>query len=703
MKNQTRNLSVALALLALSTLNSQLSTGFGQGTAFTYQGQLQNDGSPADGSYDMVFTLFATNIAGVSIAGPVTNAATAVSDGFFTTTIDFGPGAWDGQTNWLEIAVSTNGANAFSTLAPREQIMPVPYAIFANTAINVLGTVNPSQLSGPISLAQLPATVITNGATGVSISGAFIGNGSGLTNLNSARLTSNFGSNFYLGPAGNTTTSGADNTANGYQALFHGGTYSWNTANGAQALYENTSGTDNTATGFQTLYSNMSGGLNTATGVEALQANTIGSQNTANGSDALYLNTTGSYNTANGAYALYSNTTGNDNTANGWEALYNSTTGVDNMADGYFSLLLSTKGSFNTAAGVAALLNNTSGSNNIALGYQAGYSITTGSSNIDIGNVGVSSDSGIIRIGTPGIHANTFIAGVINGNGAGLTNLNASQLTGTVPVAQLPAAVVTNNDTAVTFNTLTLDNTLNLPDPVSFDAAGNPFLYSSAGNGNLFIGDFAGASAGEGARNTACGDDALGSNAGGSNNIALGYQAGYNFTGLESSNIDIGNEGVAGENDIIRIGAGQTATYLAGNVYASGAVFSNGVDLVSDRNAKENFVSVNPVQVLDKVTSMPVTEWNYKTDTGTRHIGPMAQDFYSAFNVGTDDKHISMVDEGGVALAAIQGLNRKVENELKTKDAEIQRLEQQNDSLAEQLSQLLSAVKSLEARNAAVQ
>ena len=76
--------------------------------------------------------------------------------------------------------------------------------------------------------------------------------------------------------------------------------------------------------------------------------------------------------------------------------------------------------------------------------------------------------------------------------------------------------------------------------------------------------------------------------------------------------------------------------------------------------------------------------WSYKSEHDVRHIGPMAQDFYAAFNVGTDDKHIATVDEGGVALAAIQGLNQKLDE----KDAEIQQLKQ---SVA-QLQAIVSAL-----------
>jgi len=78
-----------------------------------------------------------------------------------------------------------------------------------------------------------------------------------------------------------------------------------------------------------------------------------------------------------------------------------------------------------------------------------------------------------------------------------------------------------------------------------------------------------------------------------------------------------------------------------------------------------------------QVLALPITTWNYKTQVASiRHIGPMAQDFFAAFNVGEDDRHITDIDEGGVALAAIQGLNQKLqgmnqklEEELRQKDA----------------------------------
>lgn len=152
MKNRTQKL-LALLLL-LSAINHQLSTASAQGTAFTYQGQLQNNGAPAGGTYNLTFTLFTTNTGGTAVAGPVTNSAIAVTNGLFTVTMDFGSGPWNGQTNWLEIAVETNGGSSFTTLAPRQQVTPTPYAIYAESAValangTAIGMGAGNSISGP--------------------------------------------------------------------------------------------------------------------------------------------------------------------------------------------------------------------------------------------------------------------------------------------------------------------------------------------------------------------------------------------------------------------------------------------------------------------------------------------------------------------------------------------------------------------------
>src|SRR5208283_3180791 len=146
MNNQIKQLLIALVLL--SALNSQLSTALAQGTAFTYQGQLQNNGSPASGTYNLQFTLYTNNVGGTAVAGPVTNNGVLVTNGLFTTMVDFGASVWNGETNWLQIGVATNGAASFTPLTPYQELTPTPYAIYAEN-------VPASGISGALVDAQL--------------------------------------------------------------------------------------------------------------------------------------------------------------------------------------------------------------------------------------------------------------------------------------------------------------------------------------------------------------------------------------------------------------------------------------------------------------------------------------------------------------------------------------------------------------------
>jgi len=115
----------------------------------------------------------------------------------------------------------------------------------------------------------------------------------------------------------------------------------------------------------------------------------------------------------------------------------------------------------------------------------------------------------------------------------------------------------------------------------------------------------------------------------------------------------------------------------------------------SDRNLKENFQPVDARAVLAKVIALPLNEWSYKQDTTTRHIGPMAQDFYAAFAVGPDDKHIATVDADGVALAAIQGLNQKLEGRSQRSEARSQLLEEKLEQKETEIAELKQSMNDL--------
>jgi hypothetical protein len=113
---------------------------------------------------------------------------------------------------------------------------------------------------------------------------------------------------------------------------------------------------------------------------------------------------------------------------------------------------------------------------------------------------------------------------------------------------------------------------------------------------------------------------------------------------------------------------------------------------MSDRNAKTNVASVNPRDILDRVARLPIGTWNYRSqDETVRHIGPMAQDFRESFGLGEDDRHISAVDADGVALAAIQGLNQRLEEQC----TEIARKDGQVTDLQKRVAELESLVRQL--------
>jgi hypothetical protein len=106
---------------------------------------------------------------------------------------------------------------------------------------------------------------------------------------------------------------------------------------------------------------------------------------------------------------------------------------------------------------------------------------------------------------------------------------------------------------------------------------------------------------------------------------------------------------------------------------------SAGWSCSSDRNVKHDFADISDQQVLQELIRMPIQSWSYRLDsTRTRHIGPTAQDFKAAFRIGNSSKMISLLDEGGVALASVKGLYQLVErqqSEIASLQGEVKRLE----------------------------
>ena len=443
-----------------------------QATAFTYQGRLNASGSPANGIYDLTFQLF-NAVANGAGAGPIlTNGATVVSNGLFTVTLDFGPGMFTGTNYWVEIGARTNGGAAFTTLIPRQLLTPAPYAISASTASNALSA---TTLTGAVSSGSLtgnyasPVTIINPANV---FGGSFMGDGSGLTNL-----TGSLGAavNFTGSLSGDVTgTQGATVVSS------VGGQSAANVASGAGAANAATS-----ANAGNTIVSRDGSGSFSAGTVTA--ASFAGDGANLTGLNANNL-TSGTVPLAQlpAAVALLDGTnsfTGTNNYAGVVIA-----TNANNILNGTITGSLAGNASSATSAGMAtnfsgALSGDVTGTQGAtvvsSVGGQSAANVASGAgaanaaTSLNAGNTIVSRDaSGSFSAGT--VNATSF-----TGDGANLTGLSANNLSsGTVPLAQLPAAV------ALLDGTNSFTGTNNYAGVVIATNANNIFTGSLTGDGS---------------------------------------------------------------------------------------------------------------------------------------------------------------------------------------------------------------------------
>jgi hypothetical protein len=197
---------------------------------------------------------------------------------------------------------------------------------------------------------------------------------------------------------------------------------------------------------------------------------------------------------------------------------------------------------------------------------------------------------------------------------------------------------------------------------------------------------------------------------GGKNNLAtgegsfaagVGSTAGYagDFVWSDFASGATALKGSAANQFLARASGG--VTFYSSPTLASGVKLAAGSGTwasLSDRNAKSGIVPVSDDDILARVATLPISKWSYTTERGVRHVGPMAQDFFAAFNVGEDDRHITSIDEDGVALAAIKALNERqsaTNATLARKDAQIQALQRSDADLRRQMAQLAGEVNAL--------
>jgi parallel beta-helix repeat protein len=157
-----------------------------------------------------------------------------------------------------------------------------------------------------------------------------------------------------------------------------------------------------------------------------------------------------------------------------------------------------------------------------------------------------------------------------------------------------------------------------------------------------------------------------------------GFRVSLDGTG--GPELEVGNGGT------LQVGPGGAANLTldaSGNLTVAGTV--NGV---SDRNAKTAIVALNGAEVLTKLTALPVSQWAYKKEPAVNHIGPMAQDFYGAFGLGADDKHLAPGDLAGVAVIGVKALHKMIEARDATIAAHEAKIVEQESKIATQAAKL---------------
>jgi len=176
----------ACALVALGLLLGLAPTAGAQTTAFTYQGKLMDGGAPANGNYDMVFSVY-TAASGGTFMGSTTVAGVPVSGGLFTTQVDLGVQRYGTLDLWLQVQVRPAGTATYTTLMPRQRVTGAPYSVqtrglHVDSSSHVgIGTTSPQQQLAVVDTDALPMRIqrVNSSATASAAALELLGDVSG--------------------------------------------------------------------------------------------------------------------------------------------------------------------------------------------------------------------------------------------------------------------------------------------------------------------------------------------------------------------------------------------------------------------------------------------------------------------------------------------------------------------------------------------
>lgn len=632
------------AIILLVITLALAASAFGQSSAFNYQGRLNDAGAAANGTFQFQFKLYDAPNGGAQVGGTLSDVSVLVTNGTFSTALDFGAAAFPGADRYLEIAVRKTPGDPYTTLTPRQKINSAPYSNKAKTADtfsgnlsgDVIGSQNATVISsvGGKTAATIASSVQTvNNATPsnisdtlvkrdnlgkISVQGINFGDGTSMT-------SANFGSNL-LASQNNWT---GQNTFNG---LSMNGTNITNLANPVSA-------TD-------------------AVNRQYLQASAILFNPASEQLSVGDANGTGTMINLRGGSTCCSGPGGHTPAwfkvfQNGsFVATGNLGIGISPMeGKGYRTSWYTYKGAFRSGYADnewddanTGFFSWAGGSNSMASGLYAfsfgdtnqaesTSSIVFGSGNQVKGAAGFSAGAGNRVCDTYGVaFGNKAQSGgpLINGK----CDPDSFNLRGLAAIA-MGYNVTADQDHTMAFGKFASNNGFT-----------GTFVWSD-GSANATADTF---------RNMANNEFAA--------RATGGFRFRTNLTGTTGCNLPAGS-----------------------------GVFN----CTSSRFTKENFFAVKGSDILSKLRAIPITSWNY-IDEGknVRHIGPMAEDFFAQFQLGTGNTSIGVQDLAGVSIAAVKELDTQLQQkneEVKQLQDEVKQLRATQDELVKRLAALEEATK----------
>lgn len=666
---------VSLALLAWFTVQTDAGT---LGTAFTYEGRSGDSGAPANGSYDLTLKLYAAATNGTQIGATADFAGAGRHQRPVHGHTGLRHGAFAGDARWIEIAVRTNGAGAFTTLTPRQPLTATPYALYALTPAGPVGPQGATGAQGPKG---------DKGDTGATGATGFQGpagpkGDTGATGLQGvAGPAGATGATGPQGPPGLNWRGAWDGTVSyaATDAVSYGGS-SW-TAKRANTNAAPSEGADWTLVAQK--------GDTGATGVTGATEPTgatgpQGPQGPSGSANAWGL--TGNKDTTPAKNFL--------GTLDNQPLQLKASGGGVNKPDPASALdvngtVIATAfaGSGSSLTGVPAA-SLTSGNVTQAVNFLSAMSVGTTKTDKDIllnvdGNArlndhdfflrGVSeANHGLGWYGAGKTFAGANLDGLVlygnSGGGLGSLGNGGARLslgwdalawakvdplnlnTGTVAYASLTFGTssgegIASNRSSDTnrSNQYGLDFYTKFIPRLSINNAGqvgigttepqNELDIQSSGNTEIALEDTA-----TGGRRWALRSD---------------YQSSTGIFLLEDR-----------ASSLVRLVVGPTDNMCLGNriptvpLLMQNGAYCTGTQWVSvsDRDRKENFEPVDERRVLEQVAALPITSWNYTNESATvKHLGPTAQDFRAAFGLGDDDRAIGTVDENGMRWGPARG------------------------------------------------